>query len=63
MKPEPHLKRVARDDLPAHMQKSWDGSMKLHEDATFVETFGNAPHMYDLYMDDFYKKVFYSGRI
>ena len=63
MKPEPHLKRVARDDLPAHMQKSWDGSMKLHEDATFVETFGNAPHMYDWYMDDFYKKVFYSGRI
>jgi AhpD family alkylhydroperoxidase len=37
--------------------------MKLHHDATFVEVFGNAPHIYDWYLNDFYEKVFYSGRI
>jgi AhpD family alkylhydroperoxidase len=63
MKPNPHFKRLSRDELPAHMQPSHDGAMKLHGDATFTEVFGNAPHMYDWYMNDFYKKVFYSGRI
>ncbi|MEQ8733489.1 MAG: carboxymuconolactone decarboxylase family protein [Rhodospirillaceae bacterium] len=63
MKPEPHFKRVARDDLPERMQPAWDNAMEMHGDATFTEVFGNAPHMYDWYMNDFYKKVFYSGRI
>ena len=62
MKPDPHFKKLTRDELPDHMKQSWDGSMDLHGDATFVEALGNAPHMYDWYMDDFYKKVFYSGR-
>lgn len=63
MKPDPHFKKFDRADLPEHMQQSWDSSMKMHGDATFVEVFGNAPHMYDWYMKDFYEKVFYSGRI
>lgn len=63
MKPNPHFKKFTRDELPEHMQQSHDSSMKLHNDATFVEVFGNAPHMYDWYMKDFYEKVFYSGRI
>jgi AhpD family alkylhydroperoxidase len=63
MKPNPHFKRLSRDELPPHMQEAYDGAMKLHGDATFTEVFGNAPHMYDWYMNDFYKKVFYSGRI
>ena len=63
MKPSPHFKKLTRDELPDHMQGSWDHSMELHGDATFTEVFGNAPHMYDWYMDEFYKKVFYSGRI
>ena len=63
MKPNPHFKRLSRDELPSHMQEAYDGAMKLHGDATFTEVFGNAPHMYDWYMNDFYKKVFYSGRI
>jgi len=63
MKPDTPLKRIPRDDLPPHMQQSWDGSMNMHGDTTFVEVAGNNPTMYDWYMDDFYKKVFYSGRI
>ena len=63
MKPNPHFKKMTREELPEAMKSSWDGAMELHGDATFTEVFGNAPHMYDWYMDDFYKKVFYSGRI
>lgn len=63
MKPEPHFKRFTRDELPEHMQPAWDNAMDMHGDATFTEVFGSAPHMYDWYLNDFYKKVFYSGRI
>ena len=63
MKPNTPFKRVPREDLPAHMQPSWDAALALHGDTTFVEVAGNNPTMYDWYLEDFYKKVFYSGRI
>jgi AhpD family alkylhydroperoxidase len=63
MQPDTPLNRVPRDELPAHMQKSWDAALDMHGDTTFVEVAGNNPTMYDWYIDDFYKKVFYSGRI
>ena len=63
MKPDTPLNRVARDQLPPHMQVAWDGSLQLHGDTTFVEVAGNNPTMFDWYSNDFYKKVFYSGRI
>ncbi|MBL8629561.1 MAG: carboxymuconolactone decarboxylase family protein [Rhodospirillaceae bacterium] len=63
MKPDTFLARVPREKLPQHMQTAWDASMKMHDDATFIEAFGNAPHIFDWYIEDFYKKVFYSGRI
>jgi AhpD family alkylhydroperoxidase len=63
MKPDTPFNRVPREDLPPHMQSVWDGSLETHGDTTFVEVAGNNPTMYDWYMDDFYKKVFYSGRI
>ena len=63
MKPDTPLARVPRDQLPAHMQPAWDGALKMHGDTTFTEVFGNAPHIYDWYLNDFYKKVFYGGRI
>ncbi len=63
MQPDTPLNRVPREDLPPHMQSSWDAAMAMHGDTTFVEVAGNNPTMYDWYIEDFYKKVFYSGRI
>ena len=61
--PETPITRVARADLPSRMQKSWDRANALHGDTTYVEAFGNAPEIYDWYNNDYYKKVFHSGRI
>jgi AhpD family alkylhydroperoxidase len=63
MKPDTPLTRVPRDSLPSRMQASWDDARALHGDTTFIEVFGNAPHVYDWYLNDFYKKLFYGGRI
>ena len=61
--PATFITRVPRDKLPPRMQRSWDSANALHGDTTYVETFGNAPEIYDWYNNDYYKKVFYSGRI
>lgn len=63
MKPDTPLARVPRDSLPKRLQESWDKAQKMHGDATFIEVFGNAPHVLDWYMNEFYSKLFYSGRI
>jgi AhpD family alkylhydroperoxidase len=63
MKPDTPFARVPREQLPAHMQAAWDGAEQLHGDTTFVAVFGHAPHIYDWYLNDFYKKVFYGGRL
>ena len=63
MKPNPFLRRVPRDELPSHLQELWDYSTRVTGDATFVEVAGNNPTMLDWYMNDFYEKVFYSGRL
>ncbi len=61
--PNTFIGRVPWEKLPPHMQRSWDGAQKLHGDTTFVETFGNAPHIYDWYLNDYYGKVYHSGNI
>jgi AhpD family alkylhydroperoxidase len=63
MKPDTPLNRVPREQLPPHMQAAWDASQAMHGDTTFVAVAGNNPTMYDWYINDFYKKVFYAGRI
>ncbi len=63
MKPQTPFRRVAREDLLPHMQGAWDRAMDLHGDATFTEVFGNAPQVYDWYLEDFYKKLYASGRL
>ena len=63
MLPNTPFNRVAREDMAAHHQISWDRSMELHGDTTFVEVMANAPHAYDWYSRDFYHKLFYSSRV
>ena len=62
-KPQPLINKVPRDDLPQHMQVGWDQANDLTGDATFIEVSGNNPEVYDWYFKDFYKKLFYSGRL
>jgi alkylhydroperoxidase family enzyme len=63
MLPNTPFNRVARQAMAAHHQSSWDRSLELHGDTTFVEVMANAPHAYDWYAGDFYQKLFYSGRV
>lgn len=61
--PNTPLARRPREELPPHMQRAWDSALALHGDTTFIEVFGQAPKVYDWYLDEFYRKFFYSGRI
>ncbi|MBX3695426.1 MAG: carboxymuconolactone decarboxylase family protein [Steroidobacteraceae bacterium] len=61
--PDTPLARLSREQLPEHMRDAWDQALQLHGDATFVEVFGHAPHVYDWYLEEYYRKLFYSGRI
>ena len=55
--------RVLREQLPEHMRDAWDRALQLHGDTTFIEVFGHAPQVYDWYLEEYYRKLFYSGRI
>ena len=61
--PEPLLHRVPRDELPEDMQAAWDHAAAVTGDATFIETSGNNPRMFNWYIQDFYDKVYFSGRL
>jgi alkylhydroperoxidase family enzyme len=63
MLPNTPFNRIAREQMATRHQSSWDRSLALHGDSTFVEVMANAPHAYDWYSQDFYQKLFYSGRI
>lgn len=61
--PNTPFSRLSREELPSGMQKSWEDALALHGDTTFIEVFGHAPEAYDWYLQEFYRKFFYSGRI
>jgi AhpD family alkylhydroperoxidase len=63
VKPDTPFARVPREQLPAPLQAAWDRAQQLHGDTTFIEVFGNAPHVLDWYGQDFYQKLFYGGRV
>jgi alkylhydroperoxidase family enzyme len=63
MMPNSPLKKQPREALPPNMQAAFDAAYELHGDTTFVSVFGNAPMVYDWYIERFYKEMFYSGRI
>ena len=63
MKPQTVLSKVPRAQLDATMQAAFDRSLAMHQDATFVEVMGHAPHVYHWYQNDFYKKLFYGSAL
>ncbi|MCW1383806.1 carboxymuconolactone decarboxylase family protein [Novosphingobium sp. KCTC 2891] len=63
MKPQTPFTRIGRAALSPAMQASWDRAMDLHGDATFTEVMGNAPDVYAWYSQDFYAKLYASGRL
>lgn len=63
MMPNSPLKKQPREALPPNMQAAFDAAHELHGDTTFVSVFGNAPAVYDWYIERFYKELFYSGRV
>ncbi len=63
MLPNTPLHRVPRDEMSPSLQAAHDASMKMHNDATFVEVLANTPEMLEWYRKDFYERVFYSGRL
>lgn len=63
MQPDTPFTRIPRDMLDPEIQPLWDRSRDLHGDTTFFEVMGNAPEATNWYMNDFYKKLFQSGRV
>jgi len=62
-KPQTVMNRVGLTELPENMQAGWHQAMDLTGDATFIEVSGNNPDVYNWYLEDFYKKLFYSARL
>ncbi len=61
--PNPHLKRVPRDQLNPFMQTMHDRNVEIHGEADRIEIYGNAPHVYEFYRKDFYDGLFYKGQV
>jgi hypothetical protein len=45
--------------MAPHHQQSWERSIAMHGDTTFVEVMTKAPAVYDWYSQDFYQKLFH----
>ena len=58
--PEPHLNRVARDDMPEHLRALWDMGMDRTGEADIIEVMANHAPMLDWYFNGFYKQIFYN---
>ncbi len=61
--PNPMLRRVPRDEMTERMRSDYDTAMALRDDATMNEVGANAPELMEWYKDEFYGKLFYSGRV
>ncbi len=60
--PNPVLRRVPVAEMDARLQTEHAATVKLRDDATLVEIGANAPEHMAWYRDEFYGKLFYSGR-
>lgn len=61
--PDPHLRRIARDDLPDALAPLWDRAMRDRGEADFIEVAANAPEVMEWYYDSFYARIFHGGRV
>jgi len=61
--PEPLLRRVPRDQLPADLRPAWDNATQVTGDATFIEVSGNDPDSLRWYLQSFYQERFYDSRL
>ncbi len=63
MDPNPHFKRIPRDELPKDMQSAWDHAKELHGQSIGIEVWGNAPHVFNWYHTQFYQNLFYGSAL
>jgi len=61
--PDPLLARVPRAAMSERLQRDFDASVALRDDATLIEVGANAPELLEWYRDSFYAKLFYGGRV
>lgn len=61
--PSPALARVPRAKMPPALQSAHDTALALRDDATFIEVAANAPELMQWYVDEFYGRIFYAGRV
>ncbi len=59
--PDPHLRRIRRDDMQAVFQAMWDEGTERTGDATIIEVMANAPEILRWYFEEFYGQIFYNG--
>lgn len=57
------LSRLTRDQLPEQFLPAWDTLNELTRQPTFVEVFGQAPHLLNFVMGDFYQNLFFGGEV
>jgi len=53
---------VARDDMSEFLQQVYDRSAEVG-DTQFIQAGANAPEVMEWYFQDFYKRLFYEGRV
>lgn len=59
--PEPHLKRISREEMAPMFQDMWDSGKERTGDATIIEVMANAPEILRWYFEEFYGQIFYNG--
>lgn len=57
------ISRVPFEKLPEELRPIWEDSMDRAGEAAFIEVGAQAPELISWYMDDFYGRIFYGGRV
>ena len=57
------ISRVPFDQLPAELKPAWKDSMDRAGEAEFIEVGAHAPELISWYLEEFYGRLFYGGRV